>query len=136
MKSDVCIHYNGVYNPMIKPNVCEKGIAYRELVGGENSGWIIRLPCFKSHDTNIKCELYLEPTTEELNQWEKKQDEHVNRMLASLPLLEKLKSQNKKGGSGTCECPLCKGELNWSISPTNNHGRLVCETENCVNIIE
>lgn len=136
MQKEVCIHYNGVYNPMIKPNVCEKGIAYRELVGGENSGWIIRLPCFKEHKTDIKCELYLEPTSEQLKEWEDKWEKELEKVEIAMSLLGILKEENPDGGSGTQKCPCCRKELLWSISPTNNHGRLVCETENCVNIIE
>jgi hypothetical protein len=38
--------------------------------------------------------------------------------------------------SGTIECPLCQGELRFSISPSNGHMHAACKTEGCIKAME
>lgn len=134
MKKEVCIHFNGVLNAEVE--LCGGGVNYRELVGGEDLGWVIRTPCFKSHETNIKCSLYTEPTDEQLKEYEDSWNKALDRIEIAISLLTILKEENPEGGSGIQKCPCCSKKLHWSISSVNNHGRLVCESENCINMIE
>lgn len=41
MKEGDCKHFTGIQN-----KTCKAGISYRELCGGENLGWAVRIPCF------------------------------------------------------------------------------------------
>lgn len=131
LKKGTCLHFNGIQNKL-----CEKGVNYRKLVGGEDFGMAVRTPCFKKHKSSINCDLYQDPTIEQIKEDEDSWNTAIERLQKVLPLLVKLKEENPNGGSGTQECPCCNKDLQWSISSINNHGRLVCESENCINMIE
>ncbi len=131
MKKGHCFYFTGYQNI-----ICKKNINYRNLVGGDDFGWAVRLPCFKEKNSSIVCEKYRDPTEEELRKCQESWDKKIEEMMTVLPLVEKLKKENKKGGSGVEECPVCKKPISWQISGYNNHIHMNCITENCINFIE
>lgn len=71
MNPGTCKHY---CSP-IHYQKCGKGINYREIAGGEEEGYLARLPCVKDSILNkdqVSCELYEEPTKEEVKEFNKK----------------------------------------------------------------
>ncbi len=137
LKQGTCKYYNGVWGPGLSHDKkCGKGVDYRKLVGGDKHGWVKRIPCFKKHETDIKCDLYIEPTPEEIEQAEKDWNEWVDRTIPVLNLMPKLKEENPSGGSGVMKCPVCENQLHWSVAALNLHVRLRCVKDGCVSIVE
>lgn len=133
MKAGNCKHYNGnVY----KRKECDAGINTRSLVGGSDTGWLIRTPCMKKHCTDIVCDKYEDPTADEIaedNAWIERE---IDKLRKAVPTLEKLKHDYPNGGSGEIECPVCSGELQFSVSSYNLHVHGKCKTENCLCFME
>ena len=45
-------------------------------------------------------------------------------------------SGGKKGASGSIDCPLCDGKVNYAIAENNGHIHAVCTGDNCVSWME
>ena len=137
MKKDRCKHYGG-YSDLSKGDGsdCNKGVIYRELVGGDDFGWVARLPCFLKHKTTIVCNHMKLPTEEEVKAHDKKIEDWLKKTLEGIKIIPHLKEKHPEGGSGKTECPICHKELRYSVSGYNQHVRLQCETGGCLSIIE
>jgi hypothetical protein len=94
------------------------------------------MPCFKEKNSAIVCDKYRDPTDKELEDHERSWEDAKKRLFTVFPLVSKLKKENKKGGSGVEECPVCKKGISWQISGYNGHIRMNCQTEGCINFIE
>jgi len=136
MKKKVCKHFNGVYSSGMEYGVCEKGVGYRHLVGGEDFGWSKRIPCFKKHETEVACEMYSEPTEEDLMKAAKEEEEWMVCFKKQVNLMSDIKKNNKWGEIGEDICPICNNKIHWSISKFNGHLYLVCETKGCICVME
>ena len=93
----------------------------------------MRTPCFKEHKTDVKCDLYEEPSAEEIAAFEKMIAEQIRQMDAVEPLISAAKKKFKnKGGQEVVECPVCKGKLHLSVASVNGHCWGKCETPDCL----
>lgn len=134
-----CKHYRGALGG---ESVCCAGVNMRELVGGPDAGWIIRLPCnaalrLSGGNQTVPCDLYEEPTAEELAEEEQAINASMARFMATVPLCSKIKAIHEgESAEGVDKCPVCGGELHWSHSGYNGHVAMRCETENCVRFME
>ena len=115
---------------------CNKGVIYRKLVGGDDFGWVTRLPCFLEHKTTIVFNHMKLPTKEEVDEHDKKTEEWLQKTLKGIEIIPKLKEKHPEGGDGKAECPICHKEIRYSVSGYNQHVRLQCETDGCLSIIE
>jgi len=129
IKSGTCKHFNGIQNEK-----CAMEINMRELTGGDSLGWAKRMPCFEKNGT--KCDLYSEPTKEELEADEASTEKIIQEVMLVMPLVSKWKDKHKSGGAGEDICPVCKGKLNYSISSYNGHCHAKCETDNCIKLMQ
>ena len=128
MRKGVCKHYNRACT--VERGDCEAGINTRELVGGEDFGWLTRTPCLVDNKSQIKCPKFEEPTDDEVAAFEAESDRRLNNVFAALKLVDEIKP--KPGTTGAVECPVCQGKVNWSCSSHNGHVWGKCETEDCV----
>ena len=145
MQAGNCKHYCGTMgNAKGEKGCCNAGVNLRQHVGGEDTGWVIRLPCLKTNRDEprcgpvVPCSLYTEPTPEEIATDQAEWKEMFERAEKLFPLMNDLKKKHRKtGGSGVMECPQCgKVALNWRVSSYNGHVWLQCQTPDCVCIIE
>ena len=131
-----CRHYVARNTILNRGEVCKKGIQVRDLVGGDDIGWVLRTPCCAENETDITCDKFDPYSDEELAEQSRELDQAADRMISTLPLSRSLKKEHPEGGSGETECPCCKKRLQWTISSYNGHISMVCETENCVKWME
>ena len=138
-----CRHFKNGTGRMIDRNfVCAAGIDVRKKVGGDDFGWLRRVPCRPflvppkgvSHAT---CEQYsqlsdLEAELEfkERNEWRKNA---LKDLLEIVPKLHKLAETNPQG---TMECPKCNKTIDYAVSTVNGHLQAKCRTKNCFCVME
>lgn len=125
-----CRHFNGVQN-----RTCKAGVNYDELVP---------IPCigYRPGDTHRQAECDKKScwTREEAVRNEKTREEETKKALLAISAAHSaakaigLKKGN--GGSGSTECPVCKGKLHFSVASINGHLWGRCETKNCVSWME
>lgn len=61
----------------------------------------------------------------------------TQRLLATLPLIERIKSENSGDASGSETCPVCvTGTVHWSLCGFNNHIAMRCTTQDCIAFME
>lgn len=131
MKKGNCIHFNGVMN-----DFCKAGMPYdsvRDEKPDPNTKG--RIPCItfngRRSDT---CPKFLEPTDEQIAQFEKETEESVARITKVMQVVSKWKTwtkTNRIAKQEVIECPICKGKLH-SQAAYNGHVWGGCETEGCV----
>ena len=138
MKKDNCKYFNGT-----ACTTCDAGVNYRELVGGNEWGWAVRLPClasFRKRTTTqtVTCDKYQEPTDEEIAKEKAAFEASCERMIKVGPLVRRIKQENKgKSATGSDACPACNsGKIRWSIAGSNGHVHMVCSTKNCIAFME
>jgi hypothetical protein len=136
MEKGVCRNYHGAGIGCEKK--CDEGIVLRLLVGGDDSGWISRLPCRKENFTTVVCEKYTDPTDEEVAEFEAMIKLRMEMMMTVEPKVGEIKKAHKdKDASGKFDCPICKdGVIEWHLCGFNNHMRLFCSTKNCISFVE
>lgn len=139
MSKGTCVHFCGS-----REKTCGAGVNVREITGGPDLGWFIRIPCHKEIEVRggepvprVSCEKYREPTPEELAEDEAAYEAAHQRMMLVMPLMGKIKKEHKgKDARGVVECPVCKGKLHYSHAKYNGHVHGRCETEGCLNWME
>lgn len=131
MKKGSCKNFIGIQH-----KECSAGVNAREITGGDTFGWVKRIPCHKWNNSEITCQSYAEPTDEEIKQEADEWERVIQRLTTAMPLIDKLKKENKGGGSGVTECPICDARLSYSVSGLNGHVHAKCETEKCLSIME
>jgi hypothetical protein len=66
VKKGICIHYSGAFDRLL----CKADVSYLDLVEGESSGWMLRLPCLERNNSPLVCEKRQFPTDEEIQKWD------------------------------------------------------------------
>lgn len=129
-KSGTCKHFNGIQH-----DACRAGLNIRELTGGEDFGWAIRIPCIKEKTSDVVCDQYAEPSPEEIAEEEEEAiyKKLIEEIRLTSPIIAEVKKYHRnENWSGTRECPVCKGTLRVSISACNTHVHGACETKGCL----
>ena len=129
-----CKHYNR--HVWLERGDCDAGINVRQLVGSDDTGWIKRTPCFKKDCSSIVCDKYEDYTEKELKDKVDWLEDIVKKMQIASPIIKKLKYDNPDGGIGVIKCPVCSGDLHYSVAACNNHVHGRCETDDCLNWME
>lgn len=125
----MCRHNNGcLFNA-----TCKAGVNYRQLVGGEDLGWVMRIPCNTKNKTGIECEKLELPSGEELVELERDYSRFIEMIKLADPIAVEMKVKYaEEGGQEVVECPVCKGRLYVSVSSYNGHCHGSCETDGCL----
>lgn len=135
----ICKHYNGTVGG--QKACCDAWVNFRELVGGEDYGWLARLPCIASNRKRPDAVVCLKM---ELKTPEEEKADH-DELIAAMDRVEKVdplvaylkKTYKGKNTEGTAKCPVCSGKVHWSIAGAyNGHVRMHCETEDCISFME
>lgn len=125
-----CVHFTGVHN-----ETCRAGVNYRALVGGDDFGWVTRLPCLrflsKEMDRCNTCDKMQLPSRAEAEAQERAADEVFQRINVCLKAIRK-KHGKARGLVDSMPCPNeCGGTLRYSISGYNGHVHGQCSTKGC-----
>lgn len=149
MPNDTCKHFKGLYAHGTKKEPCEAGVNVREITGGPDLGWFIRIPCKTEVEVRAekpveraKCPHFCLMTPEESAadeaEWEAIAAESERKMRASIPLIGRIKATNKgRSNSGADPCPACEGgTLHWRIARYNGHVHARCSTPGCISFME
>lgn len=133
MRKGSCVHFTGIQH-----QACKEGICYDTVRG-------LGLPCITGNapPSGITCPSYLEPTAEQIADWQAKRDASLDRMRkVMLPVSEWRKAQawskrNKVSASGTVPCAACgSGTIHLSMAAYNGHVWGRCTTAGCVSWVE
>ena len=125
MNKNTCIHFTGVLN-----DDCKIGESYRELVGGEDAGWIARIPCTGRTEQTVECSFYTLPTEEELQKEEESYKKTLDGTLLAIELIKK-HCNNSVNVAGIIECPVCKNKLSYRVH-SNGHIWGQCSSDGCL----
>lgn len=131
MRKERCKHFNGA----IHNKTCGAGVCYRELVGGDNFGWVVRLPCIPDNPLNkrevVKCQKFESMTKEEIDSQETAMLTRSKNMLLAIDLIRKA-AKDSGNQAGEIQCPACLGRLRYSIAHSNGHVWGKCLTDGCL----
>lgn len=137
-----CRHYTGTHR-----EVCKAGVTYRDLVGGPDLGWALKIPCHGvifDHAKDVQrvpCEHKSTWTPEEAAANVDAMDAAMERhMSAHRVAHDDAKANGLKrghGGLGTVKCPVCDdGTIRYSVASYNGHMHAACDTDGCVRWME
>jgi len=129
-----CRHFNGIGIDHGKR--CRAGVVYRTHVGGEDFGWVRRLPCMpKPADEDrsrvVPCDSHEFPSLEEVEAEERAADEIMHLTTAAIKICRD-DAGGKRGVAGDVECPKCKGRLHYTVAAVNGHLWGRCATPDCL----
>ena len=134
-----CKHFRGIQNKL-----CAAGVNVRELTGGPDSGWAIRMPCLPSMDRatiSVTCDKFCAMTREEAENELREEEEatarHIKAMVAAHEDAKQRGFGRGRGGSGEVKCPCCEtGNIQYAVASYNGHMHARCTTQNCVTWME
>ena len=129
MRKDTCKHFRGT--------TCDVGVAWPDLVGALDPGWFLRMPCLRHHKTDLACDLYTEPTDEELAEYMAARDQATANMRLAVPIIRSIKQKHMgQDARGFVVCPVCEGKLHYTHAGWNGHVHGGCETNGCLSWME
>lgn len=135
-----CRHFTGASR-----SPCKAGIDYRTLVGGDDVGWMTRLPCIRAFEPDarfpvVECEQRAVLTREEaIVEADRKLErmEQFRKAHAAAKFDAAGKGLRKgHGGEGEILCPLCGSKLYYTVASLNGHMWGHCTTKGCVSWME
>lgn len=124
------------------PEKCSAGINIRELVGGEDFGWLLRSPCVESLKTEVSCDKRQFPPDEEEAERKRKVNEHLNLIAEAINRIKKItnaaptwetRDETRTGTTGDIPCPKCGAVLYFAVAGGNHHISGQCSTPKCLN---
>jgi hypothetical protein len=161
MNPGTCINWTGWRDAESR---CKAGFKYREIVGPEEAGAFLRLPC-RRYDVRpadkrgtyvapgdrvirveiercgvkpAECACYIEPTDEQIERDRVETEAHLQKTFAAIRVASqwRVKPKPKQDRREIIACPICAGKLHLSQSAYNGHVHGQCETANCVSWME
>lgn len=139
MKKGVCIYFCGV----MTDQPCKAGVDLRAHVGGDDFGWMKRIPCLASNGENaVSCDLYQEPTDKQIAEHEAEIEAYMAGVMKATEIIQEKHNVTPnfepceigtiEGCSGEIDCPVCGSPLAYSVAPGNGHIWGRCTTEGCI----
>ena len=128
LREGVCKYWDDVC--LAQRTACRAGIDIAKLVNGDVDDNFQLLPCFRRHETTIKCDRYKEPTTEEIEEY-KKQMQAVKTYTLMITTTIRDQTQGQKGASGNIKCPCCGSTIDYLISDSG-FLNAQCRNLNCI----
>lgn len=133
-----CRHFNGVQH-----GCCKAGVNYRELIGGPDIGWALKIPCHGkqifSHakEPIVPCDKFNSMGKEEAERYAElvinRHEITIGAMLAAQKHATSLGLKKGNGGRGEMPCPACKtGTLRYSVASVNGHMHAACSDQTCI----
>lgn len=116
-----------------------------DLVGGNNLGMALRLPCSgRADDARLKqlglsrvdCPKFEKKTAEEIEEEKASLQRAMDRMTKTIPWASEMKKKHGRGFAGEDACPICSKRIRFTIADYNGHMHARCETADCVNFME
>lgn len=130
-----CSHFTGV-----GAKTCKVGICYRELVGGEEFGWVVRIPCITTEGTDhehvVQCNKYDAMSDEEIDAAIVDMEEADCKITLFFEWFAPIRETAERGCVHEDTCPVCGKAIRYSLAVSNGHARVQCATEDCINFIE
>lgn len=126
--ADECVHFNG-----LSERKCRAGVPYESvMIPGQGSSGI---PCFRRGEC-VPCEHRHFPSEEDVQL----QIAAINKRFedTQLAIAEAMADATSRGlrkgngGQGIVLCPICGGQLRYSIAGYNGHCHGKCLTDGCV----
>lgn len=145
-----CKFFNGVQN-----DLCSRGVKYSQFL--PNLPCVQFVPISANGSTYLrqgeepkelrpvpsaapkeKCPFYDENTPEEILKDQQESEAHFSRIMKVLPVIAawKVHPRPSHHRSEVVECPICRGNLHLEQSSYNGHAQAICETADCVRIME
>lgn len=122
--STTCVHFNGMQN-----DKCKAGIAY-------NTFWPGKLPCLGIGPDTQVCNSCRFPTPDEVQTEITELTTRYSKIQSAFDAVsvsaQSMGYRKGSGGQGSIECPICKGELRYSVAGCNGHIHAKCMTTGCV----
>lgn len=130
---------------------CRIDIDVRALVGGDDLGWVLRIPCRpigKANKERATCESFSPYTREEAETLVREREESLAKSLKAIVAVHEdahskgygkatSKEPHLKGGVDSMKCPFCPdGTLRYSVASVNGHLHAACTTKGCVSWME
>jgi hypothetical protein len=132
-----CVHFRGIQH-----DLCGAGVNIRELVGGPDLGWGIRIPCLlkDSGKCEVVCEKRELPTHKQAEATVTENDARFDRTMKAVEAAHKHAKDaglgTGHGGKGSMLCPLgCGGVLHYTVAAVNGHMHAACE-KGCMSWME
>lgn len=136
-----CKHYNGrdLFNGSTDGK-CRAGVdPIFSFCDGDRSGWVRKVPCLRTNETDAICPAAEYPTMEEELERQEELKRYMAEFIKNLTIVRPLiEAQHKETGAwaGQVECPKCAKPLHWSMARCNGHVHARCETDNCISWME
>lgn len=134
-----CKHYNG-RELLLGDGKCRADVdPVYSFCGGDRTGWVKKVPCLRTNETEAVCPAAEYPTKEEAEAEDREFNEYVNRFVKNLTVVRPaIEAQHAETGkwSGVVDCPECTAKIHWSKAQCNGHVHARCETENCISWME
>lgn len=132
-----CKHYNGrdLFN-RTTGGKCLAGVdPIYTFCDGDRFGWVKKVPCLRTNETEAICPAAEYPTMEEEMERQRELEAAMDAFIVVLTKVRpEIEAAHKATGkwSGSLECPQCSKPLHWSKAQCNGHVHARCETEDCV----
>lgn len=132
-----CKHYNGRELFFAESDgKCRAGVnPILSFADGNLTGWVRKVPCLRTNETDAICPAAEYPTQEESDQQDAEVLAAMDRFIVMLgkvrPAIEAQHTATGKW-AGSLDCPQCAKPLHWSKAKCNGHIHARCETEECV----
>lgn len=133
-------------------HTCSVGINVRALVGGDDLGWVTRMPCSRffepKNGERVECEGFSPYTHDEAKVREAEMNERMAKVLMAVTAAHEhalaqglgtptRKHPDLKGGAGELPCPVClTGKLRYTVAQCNGHMHACCSTAGCARWME
>lgn len=136
-----CKHYNGrdLFNGTTDGK-CLAGVdPIYSFCGGDRFGWVKKVPCLRTNETDASCPAAEYPTVEEERQREADLERRMDEFIAVLTVVRPaIEARHEATGewAGSLDCPKCSKPLHWRKAQSNGHIHARCETEDCVSWME
>lgn len=133
MRIGTCVHFTGIQH-----DSCEAKIRYQDIRGG------VGLPCVNGNKApSTCCAGYLDPTPEQVAEWEAKCAASMDRFRKAMPAVNEWRKaqawskRNRVSARGTVPCAACgTGTIHLSMAASNGHAWGRCTTAGCVSWVE
>ena len=127
MRTDVCMHFNGLITEQ-----CQAGTQYEAVHHAGSLRLKDQYPCFNAA---LVCPARQFPTAEEVQAEKRDVAQRLLRMIRAREAIEAA-TGGEYGKRGTTTCPNCQGRLRYAVASSNGHVTAICSTAGCVSFIE
>lgn len=127
-----CRHYTGFMGAGGVINThCSAGVAYQEIA---QLIPLRNLPCTKE-DSPFHCEKCDRPTAAEVEREDQEIELRITQIVQALKLVREQVGA-ERGVAGKVPCPVCAGDLHYTVAKSNGHIWGMCNTVGCLSWVQ